>query len=668
MRRILCLLILMLCAVRISAQEELSTIWKLQLDQWAFSESNTDIEETADLLTQLHEQPVNLNDSSQHLRLFFLTPSQTNALRYYLNEYGQILTFTELRFIPGFDSATIALLLPISTIDACREKEPLTLQNILSHSAQNLTIGTSRHLELSRGYIEDRYEGSPFRIYSHYSLNYHNRIKLQLSIDKDPGEAIFADGQTHGFDFYGFHLMANDIWKLSRFAVGQYRLQFGQGLTLWNGPLPWHSAYGSNFRSAQKIARPSPFSEYGYLQGAAATIRMTNHIDLTTFYSNLDIDASTAADGTVSSISYSGYHRTTTEKAKKDALNEQVVGFNLDYSSRRLHIGTTLHADLFSKEIVPTPQIYNQNFFSGRHNVVCGTDVTYQLHYTTLFGELSCSQNGGWAGIVGTHTPLGNGNQINCLIRNYSPDYQNHHASSWGQNSTNQNEQGVCLSLRYRLPFHIDMMLYDDHFRHPWIKYQTYSPTSGNEQGLILTRSLTQPTQITLSYHRKEYGRNGVDSCSHTFSVEQVTRHSLKARISYSVGPIIGQTDANFSRFDCELHKRQSGFLLSQQVAYHQGSFPLWIECRYSLFDVPDYDAALYAVEGDLRYEYSSSSYSHQGMRFYILIRYNLTDKIRFSAKYAVTSITDEESIGSGYDLIPHRHRQTIKLQVHCSF
>ena len=87
-----------------------------------------------------------------------------------------------------------------------------------------------------------------------------------------------------------------------------------------------------------------------------------------------------------------------------------------------------------------------------------------------------------------------------------------------------------------------------------------------------------------------------------------------------------------------------------------------------ALFDVESYDARLYVAERGLEYDNGGTSLYGKGMRFYLLARYNLKDRIIFGLKYSVTAYADRETVGSGYELIDKPYRQRLRLQVRVRF
>ena len=118
--------------------------------------------------------------------------------------------------------------------------------------------------------------------------------------------------------------------------AGDYTLQFGQGLTLWSG---FSFDKGPDVTSvAKKDLGLRPYTstnEYSFFRGAAATINLYQHFDLTPFVSIRHLDASQKADKAgdlvQSTINQTGLHRTPTEIKNKGSLTQRVYG--LAYST-----------------------------------------------------------------------------------------------------------------------------------------------------------------------------------------------------------------------------------------------------------------------------------------------------------------------------------------------
>ena len=103
------IVILLLVPLALRAQTE------AMLEQWVEETGDEAAAgELSDEWLRLRQHPVNLNDTLALERLFFLSPFQRQALRNYILLYGQLLSLKELQFVPGFDSATVALLTEVA--------------------------------------------------------------------------------------------------------------------------------------------------------------------------------------------------------------------------------------------------------------------------------------------------------------------------------------------------------------------------------------------------------------------------------------------------------------------------------------------------------------------------------------------------------------------------
>lgn len=668
MRKLAILALLLSAITQALAQQVLPQVWEDQLNYWVEQNDGGDVGELVDEISALMDHPININDSAQLDELFFLTDRQRQALKGYILQYGALRSLNELRSVNGFDSLTIALMHPLTVVKPVEKDEQLTLDHILRHGRSKLIVGANRMIEEARGFRENTYEGDPFRLYWKYSFKYKDKIQLQLSGDKDPGEGFFIGSHKRGFDFYGGHLMVKNFGIVERAIIGQYRLQFGQGLTLWNGSGLWSIGENGFYRNAQEIVAASPFAEYGYLQGIATTFRTSSRTRLTTFYSNANRGA-TAADSTnVQSLYNSGYYRTATELAKKDAINEQLGGFNFNYRSSRLHLGSTFQMIWFDKEIEPQTYVYNSNAFRGHQNGNLGFDAAWRLRHFILFGEVSGSSNGGKAGMAGIQIPLINGGHWDVMYRNYEKNYQNLYASAWHAGPDCQNEEGVKMSLLMALPHDISAHLAIDMYRFPWMKYQTYAPSYGQEYRLGLTKIFSEDITASVNYRWKHFGRNGTEEGNHSYVMELADRRRLQLKATYTEGNWHGRTCVTFSWFDSEFEQLKKGMLISQQITYSAENGHWHFGGEMSLFDVSDYDAAIYWVESDMQYEYGTLMLNGKGMRGYLMMRYNIVDGLMVAVKYGITNYADRDVVGSGYAQTASSHRQTIKVQMSLAF
>ena len=697
-RGVLFFIIWIVCAAVAFGQSDDDAVWQEVLEQWAEqNDSETVPDDYLEQLQYFAESPINLNDTSSDLlqELLFLSDFQRASLKAYIAQNGPMASLAELYFVNGFDSMAVAMLRHFVKAEPV-EDEDFGLWQMLRHARSGLTVGTKRVMPSSRGYEEEKYEGSPFRYYFKYNLRYSDRVDFQFSGENDAGEALAFGNvggvRRMGLDSYGYHLMLKNFGRLKRAVVGKYQLQFGQGVTLWSGFAPWLSGGMSLRRYGAGIKSASAFSEYGYMRGAAATVSLLpkgngKTLGMTLFYSCVNRDATLAtadssdgAEPVYQSIYQSGLHRTELELSKKDCLNEQLIGGHLQYGNGRLVVGGTAYATLFANELRPVDYAYNSFAFRGKHNFNYGLDATYKAGNVLLFGEAAMSYNesskslvaeSGWlplAAIGGMQVQMGDNSQMSLAYRYGSPTYQNLYANMLGQGSSVGNVSGMILSFNTRLPFYINLQSYADFFRYPYMRYRIYSPSTGVEYRLKLSKELVTNTVLDCQYRYKVSQRN---TEGQLYSVVSVMRQQVQATLDYNAPSgwrFVSRV--MFSWFEEEGQPVERGSLIFQEVSYRREikEHPLIVGLRLSLFDISDYDARLYAYESDLMYEYSVPLFNGRGVRSYLICRYEISSRLSFAVKYALSYYPEQESVGSGYDAIADNKKQEVKVQLRWHF
>lgn len=672
------------------AQSVNDALWRELLEQWAEqNDSETVPDDVVEMLQDCIENPINLNDTSSELlaNLPFLTSFHIDAIRAYIAQNGEMVSLEELQLLNGFDSTTMMLMMPFVTV-APMNNDNLSVWEMLKRGRSNLRFGTKTTLPRSRGFLDDIYAGDPFRLYFRYLFKYSDRISLQVSGDKDAGENF-----RRGFDYYGYHLMLNDFGFVRRLVVGKYNLQFGQGVTLWSGSAPWMTASMPLRRYGQGIRPASAFCEYGYMRGAATSLSLLpfwcdKSLVMTLFYSNVDRDATLSSivdtvdesDDVFQSISLSGYHRTSSELKKRRVLNEQLVGAHLQFANHGFQLGTTVVATAFGADIMTNDYVYNSFAFSGKQNLNCGFDATWRYRRALFFGEVGVAYNDSvihflsqfglipLAAVGGVQMHFDANTILSVAGRYVSPSYHNHHANVFGMNNSVQGNEGATLFFQTRLPRYIYFQSIVDIYRYPWMRYRTYSPSTGADFRIRASKDIAPRSTLEMQYRHRLMQRN---SDGILYALEDCLRRQMQLSLDCKLSAewrIISRLIV--SNFSCDDHQSQEGFVLMQQVEWHSHaeSFPLSIVTRLSLFDVDGYDARIYAYENDLMYEYSVPMITGRGIRAFLVARCDIRDDLSVALKYSVTYCPEKETMGSGYDLVKSNQRHEIKLQMRLKF
>lgn len=687
------LIMMMLVPFFGKAQEVLPYVWRVYLEQLSEDGEDEIVEDLVAVFGEYSINRVSVNDTVSGLRVFpFVSDYQRDCLRAYIVLFGPLVSVDELHGVNGFDTLTIELLRPLVDCSIAQNETKITLKDLVTRGSSNLVAGVGGTVEQAKGYSEDIYEGDNLRMMWRYYYKYKDKIQLQVSGDKDPGEALFSGSKKQGFDFYGFSLMINDIgwgsgsrgFRVKRLMVGQYHLQFGQGLALWSG-MGARSSIGANIGKYGQGIRPSgAFSEYGYLQGGATTLALDRHWDLSVFYSYVN-RAATLPRGAdkdssinwVQSIYNSGYFRTQTELAKKNQLVEQLAGGHLQYGSTNVKVGFTGVHTWFDKAIIPAKTVYNDNYFQGDRNTNLGVDFMYRKGGWLLFGETalcvndgldSLSKNYAQASILGSELAIGTGHKLSGQLRYYSPTYHSFHSSALGQGGEPQNEMGAALYYQGRLPWGMTATAMADFFYFPHEKYLIYGPSRGKEFRAMLSKPFRQVDGLTINlrYRYKDKGRNVIPTTlvDGAYQLEQTYRHQIQGDIEYRKGSWRLVSRVAYACYYGDKTMASSGFLFYQDLMYEPKRVPLTLAARVAWFDVDDYEARLYTVESDFIYQYNSNVYQNEGYRGYLVVRYDISKNWNIGFKYGVTIYSDRDTFGSGNDLIDANHRQQWRIQL----
>ena len=643
-----------------------------------------DYAELTEILNQYKENPININlTASEELKkLTLLNDDQIENLLNYINNYGQLKTIYELITIDGFDYETIFKILPYVVVNKVDVKTSLKVKDIIKYGKQKLLLRYENVPDLQLGYspITDsilakspnqRYLGSSDKLLIKYSFNYNDKIKFGLIASKDAGEEFFKGSQKNGFDFYSAYFQIIGKGIIKNLIIGDYKLQFGQGLTLNTGMSFGKTPDAINLSKNFNTISPNVSSNNGgFLRGIATTFEI-KHFDISIFLSSRKVDANVTATDTltqealyVSALQETGYHRTPGEIADKNVINELLYGYNISFKNKNLRIGTTAYTIQFdaaiNKAIVP----YNQFEFQGKKNSNLGIDYMYHLTHLVFFGEAAVGSNGHYAYLSGLQTNFDNLFSLSCIYRNYQKEYQNLKANSFGENSLNANEKGVFVGINTNLNSKITFAAYSDFFEFPWLKYRVDEPSVGSEYSIKLNYIPSSKLTIYILFKEKDKALNSTESQRINY-VEKTSNRKYRINISYLVhNNITLKNQIEYLNYIIGSNYKHSGFLLSQDIIYHFVKLPLVISARYATFDTYSYDERIYSYENDVLYGFSIPSYYYKGNRFYIMLKYRLNKNIDTWIRYAVTYYSGKSVIGTGLDEIQGDTKSEIKLQM----
>ena len=645
-----------------------------------FQDEQLNYEELYESLLLLYSNPLAINSASMDelQGLYLLDNTQIQNFLDYRDEFGPLISFYELQAVPGFDIEAIRKLRPFVTVKE-RPADVRTLkQRVLAGDNGYFIFRTERTLESSEGFNlsdsnSNRYLGDRNKIYSRVRISEPKDFSLGLTLEKDPGEPLSLDfgERKYGVDYLSYHVIMHNKGRWKTVALGDYQLQYGQGLIFGAGFNP-----GKGSETITTIKRSDigirPYSsvlESGFFRGAATTYNF-GKLELTGIFSRQFVDANVRSDSTISdleefisSIQRSGLHRNEKELDGRKQIKEQVFGSNIRFSSKKSNFksGANFVYTSYGKPLVRSTRVYNQFEFTGRNNYAGSLYGNLLWQNLNFFGEAGISRSGGVGMVGGVVASLTRKASMSLVLRNYHRDFHSFYGNAFGESSRNINEEGIYWGLKFQPMRKVVITAYYDYFRFPWLKFRTEAPSNGSEYLVRFNFRASKKLALYAQYRQETKMRNS-SADLHIRRISPGTKSNYLLNLDYRPGKSVSmRSRVQWSTFGFESNLTE-GFAVIQDVNYEFGK--LRLSTRFALFEADDFENRQFAYERDVLYAFSIPAYSGVGIRNYLLIQYKLGRKITCWLRLARTKRTDVNTTGSGSDRIDSNHKTDLKFQL----
>lgn len=634
-----------------------------------------DLSELSETLTHLHQHPINLNTAQPDAlkSLIFLSPLQISNYFEHIKQSGPIMDLLELQSIDGFDLETVQRLIPFVTISG-QVKSGLTLKNLAQGTEQEFTMRFGRTLEQQKGFTDlpgSRYMGTPEKLLGKYKFHYKDQISASLVVEKDAGEYLFSGKPKPNVDFLSGHVAFYRPGFLKKLIIGDYSLQFGQGLTLWTG---FGFGKGPDVTSVAKkdlgLKAYSSANENAFLRGAATTLKLADQLEFSAFASRTRQDASTKIDedGTISqvNIGVSGLHRTPTELRNKGDLTQTIYGSAVQFLSNNLSIGAVAYSSHHSSAFVSGPLLYNQYNFTGQNLQNVGINYNYTFQNVYFYGETSRSFPGGLATVNGAMASVSRTLSVVIVNRNYAKDHHNFLARSLGESTDGSNEVGWYSGLNYIPGKKLAFSIYGDVFRFPWLKYRIDAPSNGYE---ILSQGVYTPSKTFKLVLRLKTEKKMQNS---DLKADSTLDGVLKTNYRLAVNWRLNKNFNMENRLEVVNYRKdvlaEFGYLIYQDLNFHPSASRISGNLRLAYFDTDSYNSRLYAYEDDVLYSSGFGLYNGKGIRTYLNVKLKLSKGLNVWMRYAIFIYQDVKTVGSGLDIIEGNKKMDVKAQLRYEF
>lgn len=642
-------------------------------------QDETAYEEAFENRSQVLSSPYDLNKvSREELRLLnLLTDAQVEMFLAYRTQQGQLLDIYELQVIPGFDRATIEKLLPfVSVADPAQQLNASLIRRIFSPGNSYFVSRYERTLETRTGFIHpdtaSQFKGSADKVYFRMRSTQPGDYSIGITGEKDAGEQMrFNPRQKQwGFDFTSWHIQLLYKGKLKNIVVGDFQMQFAQGLLLGGafGLGKGSEAVSTSRKSNLGFLPSTSVNESVHQRGVAVTIQPFRSLNLSAFYSRNFRDARQehASDSiAVTAFQTTGFHRSESELANRKKVLENNLGTVLHFERSNLDAGIIVHAVDFNTPVSRRQSLYNQFAFTGRRNVNAGLFINYRIQNITFFSEAGQTIGAGRAGVAGMLISASRDFDVSIVYRNYARDFQTFFSNAFSEGTSPQNERGIYWGWKYQPRRSFTFTGYADLFTFPWLGFRRYAPSQGYEWLLRMHYQPSRKASVYLQMREESKYRNLAEMKT-LYRLEEGLRRNITVHCDYGVGENI-RMKSRMQYNSYALHENTTeGWALVQDISLTMGRFRF--SGRHALFDTDHYDNRQYVYEHDAWLAYSLPAYYGTGVRNYALIEIKAHKQLTIWLRYARTRLLKAEEIGSGLDLIKGNMKNDVKFQVRFKF
>lgn len=632
---------------------------------YASSEENIGTkEETFELLTDLAEHPLNLNTASQEEleRIPFLTAEQIEDLQAYVYQYHGMQSLGELAMIESLDALRRKLLPYFVYVAPVDEQQRFPTLKSIVKGGKHTFLFTSHLPFYQRAGDRNGYLGYPYAHSFRYSFRYGDYVQAGLVGAQDAGEPFFAHGNGLGYDYYSLYLLLRKMGRLKTLAVGRYKVNFGQGLVINNsfgfGKLAMLSTLG---RKTIGIHAHSSRSAANYLQGAAATVEIAKHLDLTTFLSYRSIDASLTDSGTIKTIIKTGYHRTIREMNSKDAATQFVAGSHLAWSSGAFRVGLSGVYTCFNKELTPNTSLYYHQYApAGNSFWNMSVDYSYQHPRWSLAGETAMDSKGSIAMLNNLSFQPTSKLSLLAVQRYYGYQYTALFARSFGDNGAVQNESGLLIGANWNVKRGLSLIAYSDfaYFSHPRFGAHTASKAWDN---LLILNYSRQRWSLLARYRFRICEKDNADK---TALINELTQ---RGRLSLTYSTTSWSSKSQLDIAASNYLKRSFGYMLSETGTWKPLSW-LTLNVMIGYFQTTDFASRIYVYERGPLYSFSFPAFFGKGMHYSLFVRADLSSRLMIILRSSTTHYFDRDHISSGFQQVNSSTLSGLDIQLRWRF
>jgi len=571
-----------------------------------------DFEQLQTDLYALHENPINLNNTSDEelQQLYFLSPKQIDDILLYADKHP-FEELYELQMIPSLADYEIRNLIPFVRVGAsAQDNNKVYAREVFAHAKHEIiTRVDARKIET--------FEGSdPMFVQTRYRFDYQRKVIFGGQLKRPAG------GQAKDLQ-YGMYLQLSDLGKLHKLVAGNFQASFGQGLVLAPVFHSGKSMYVQSIGQPRYGLRYYSSADGEGMHGIGATFRHAwnkqTRLDISALYSI---------------------------KRANDSTWQHIVGANLTMRHKRLEVQVTAVEKIWSDSIRPYNNAkYNRHYFRGYNQFVGGASVRYNYGWFDAFAEVATSQNydrfgdnaqrWGVGVIAGSRFYPTDGISLIALYRYYSPFFDNDLGYGFSETSRINDEHGGYLGFEITRLKNWRFSGYGDVFYFSGYKYGL-----GEQTGTIGYDAMLETKYSVI---RSQFSAYSTSLRLRARKKGDVSTYAARAQFDWNKGGWSLRTTADAN------YVSSYGVSIAQDIAYDFTPYtvhrtPLSLRLRLQGFDAQKWENRIYLYEHDVLYAFSIPATYGLGGRAYVCMRWQMIKQLALYLRVSETVYSDKRT------------------------
>jgi hypothetical protein len=591
-----------------------------------YAGSSVDYLDLYDQILKYRKNKININKASyDELSAFALIgKSKAYQIRKHIKLYGKLISIYELQSIPTFTMDYIDMVLPYITIN---ENLGINLKTAFKEGKHELMIlhqySDISHLQPSNPTDSNRILGDGSRALLRYRYAMPGVFSFGLTAEKDAGELWPTSQQGLQAGYLSMHAFIKPKGRIiESLALGDYQVNFGQGLTFSSGLAFGKTAMVLNtFRAREGIRPYRSVNETQFLRGLAVALNLGPKTKLSLFGSINGENVVINENGEAGSINNFGFVRTLRDLSRKNNQTIQVLGGNLKKKIGTFEVGFTAAHQQFSVPFASNDQLYAIHRLAGSELTNVGFDYKGSWKNLLFYGEVAGNNLSKQPAMVhGALIALNKRWSANISYRNFPKDYHTIFNTAWAEQTNPVNEKAMYVGLQYEEYRKLKISAFADVIQFPWLRFRDDAP--GFQTDIFLeakhyfskyfNQYLRVRRTIFTDNAKSEGLNNKIQQVNERWNARYHIDKDEPGKLATAFRAEVVQLDNN--------DKNTFGSLFFADLGYHFKKSKIKLVGRYTLFNTPDFESRIYAYENDVLYAFSIPAMYGNGSRFYMVM------------------------------------------------